>query len=677
MILDAAREAGIDINVPCGGQGRCGRCAVVVEQGNARRRSTLRLSAQDLQAGYALACQTVVEGDLVVFVPPQEEITRHLTTEKTAAKIAVPFAYDWRLDCSVHKYSIYIEPPTLADNTDDFARLQRELARQLNLQDVSAPLSVLRKLARVLREAEWRVTAVVERDEHGARLLDVEPGDNAYTLFGAAVDIGTTTVTVYLVDLVAGEVVEIAADYNAQIKRGEDVISRIIYASKRTNGTDGLAELQGMVVGTINRLLETCARRRHITTDEIYKVDIVGNSTMMHILLQVPPENIRLAPYTTTVNFPPPVAAHELGLKVNPQAMVESLPSVASFMGADITAGVLSSGMFDTDKLTLFLDIGTNGEMVLGTRDWLISCACSAGPAFEGAGVQFGMRATTGAIEEVWINGETFEPTIRVIGKNKPSGLCGSGLISLLAEMFITGVTDKAGHIVADTAGERPHVIQGSGNTGIPDVEGARRCAPDAQGADGPRRSMSETQDVEGARRCAPDAAPRGRTRQGEHGAEYVVVWGRESATGQDIVITQVDIDNLLRAKAAIYAGYQMLAQSVGVKLEDVEQILIGGSFGQHINVEKAIEIGLLPDLPWDRFQFLGNTAARGAYRALLKREAREQIEEIARKMTYLELAADNAFTDQFLAALFLPHTDMTQFPSVQKVLDREEKLAA
>ncbi len=598
----------------------------MVEQGNARRRSTLRLSAQDLHAGYALACQTVVEGDLVVFVPPQEEITRHLTSEKTAAKIAVPFAYDWHVDCRIHKHCLYIEPPSLADNTDDLARVQRELARQLRLENVSAPLNVVRKLARVLRQAEWRVTLVVEQDEHGARLLDVEPGDTSYTLYGAAVDIGTTTVTVYLVDLVSGEVIEIAADYNAQIKRGEDVISRIIYASKNTNGTRGLEELQSLVVGTINRLLETCARRRKISTDEIYKMSIVGNSTMMHILLQVPPENIRLAPYTTTVNFPPPVAAHELGVKANPQATVECLPSVASFMGSDITAGVLSSGMFDTDKLTLFLDIGTNGEMVLGTRDWLISCACSAGPAFEGAGVQFGMRATSAAIEEVWINSETFEPTIRVIGNLKPRGLCGSGLISLLAEMFITGVTDKAGHIVTRAPG---------------------------------------------------DAGKQSRTREGEHGAEYVVVWGSESGTGQDIVITQVDVDNLLRAKAAIYAGYQMLAQSVGVNLEDVEQILIGGSFGQHINVEKATEIGLLPDLPWDRFQFLGNTAARGAYHALLKREARQQIEEIARKMTYLELAADNAFTDQFLAALFLPHTDMTRFPSVAKVLAREEQIAA
>ncbi len=619
MILDAARDAGIDINVPCGGQGRCGRCAVVVESGNVRRRSTLRLSARDLEEGYALACQTVIEGDLVVFVPLQEEITRHLTTEKTAAKIAVPFAYDARVDQSVQKYFLEIERPSLTDNTDDWSRLQWELAQQRGVQAHTIPLAVLRKLAGVLRDANWRVTATVERVNGHSRLLDLAPGDTTDQLYGAAIDIGTTTVTVYLVDLISGEVIETAADYNGQIKRGEDVISRIVYAGK-----GGLGELQELVIATINRLIETCARRRKISTDDICKITIVGNSTMMHILLKLPPEHIRLAPYTTTANFPPRVEASELGLKANPRASVECLPSVASFVGADITAGVLSSGTFDTEKLTLFLDIGTNGEMVMGNRDWLISCACSAGPAFEGAGVQFGMRATTGAIEEVWINGETIEPTVRVIGarREKPRGLCGSGLISLLAEMFVTGVTDKAGHI----------------NSQLP---------------------------------ITNDPSPKSRTRQGEHGAEYVVVWGEDSATGRDIVITQVDVDNLLRAKAAIYAGYQMLAQSVGVNLADVEQILIGGSFGQYINVEKAIEIGLLPDLPWERFQFLGNTAARGAYMALLKNEARDKIEVIAKKMTYLELAADNAFTDQFMAALFLPHTDESQFPSVQKVMEK------
>ncbi|MBI5653250.1 MAG: DUF4445 domain-containing protein [Chloroflexi bacterium] len=504
--------------MPCGGQGRCGRCAVVVESGNARRRSTMRLSADDLQAGFALACQTVVEGDLEIFVPPQEEITRHLTSEKTAAKVSVPFEYDWRAHQSVQKYFVELEPPTLADNTDDLARLERELARQYDIRNLRAPLSILRTLARTLREAEWRVTVVIDRSEDQPRVIDILAGDQSYELYGAAVDIGTTTVTVYLVDLVSGEVVETAADYNGQIKRGEDVISRIIYASKDGGG---LLELQSLVATTINKLVERTALRRKIHPHDIYKMTIVGNSTMMHILLGLTPDPIRLTPYITTANHPPQVLASEINLNIHPQATVDSLPGVASFLGADITAGVLSSGVNDTDKVTLFLDIGTNGEMVFGTREWLVSCACSAGPAFEGAGVYHGMRATTGAIEEVWINSETKEPTLRVIGGGKPRGLCGSGLISLLAEMFITGVMDKAGNINLDL--------------------------------------------------------PNARTRKGEHGAEYVIAWVTESDTGEDIVITKPDVDNLLRAKAAIYAGYVMLAHSVGMTMADVEQMLIGG----------------------------------------------------------------------------------------------------
>jgi uncharacterized 2Fe-2S/4Fe-4S cluster protein (DUF4445 family) len=580
----------------------------------------MRLSAADLDAGYALACQTVVESDLEIFVPPQEEITRHLTTEKTAAKVSIPFEYDWRVHQTIAKYFVEIEPPSLADNTDDLARLERELARSYDLRDVYAPLSVLRTLARTVRDAEWRVTVVIDRGSGRPRIVDVLPGDQTLSLYGAAVDIGTTTVTVYLVDLFTGEVVETAADYNGQIKRGEDVISRIVFASKG----NGLVELQSLVVNTINKLVERVTLRRKtagsvgIKSHEICKMTIVGNSTMMHILLGLPPEQIRLTPYITTINHPPTVGAHELNLNIHPQAPVDCLPGVASFMGADITAGVLSSGTHDADRVTLFLDIGTNGEMVFGTREWLVSCACSAGPAFEGAGVYHGMRATTGAIEEVYINQKTYEPTYRVIGGGKPRGLCGSGLISLIAEMFITGVTDKAGNI----------------NLTVP--------------------------------------TPRVRT--GEHGAEYVIAWANESDTGEDIVITKPDVDNLLRAKAAIYAGYVTLARSVGMTLKDVEQMLIGGSFGQYLNIEKAIEIGLLPDLPWERFHFLGNTAARGAYMALLRRDARDEVAAIAKKMTYLELAADNAFNDQFMAALFLPHTDMTQFPSVEKVLEGQEE---
>jgi uncharacterized 2Fe-2S/4Fe-4S cluster protein (DUF4445 family) len=399
------------------------------------------------------------------------------------------------------------------------------------------------------------------------------------------------------------------AEYNGQIARGEDVISRIIYAGKN----NGHAELRRLVLDTINTLLETACKRAQTTPSHVVKATIAGNSTMIHLLLDLPADSIRLSPFITGVNHVPSLTAPETAINIHPEATVDCLPGVASYVGADITAGVLSSGLDDTEAITLFLDVGTNGETVLGNHEWLATVACSAGPAFEGAGMRHGMRATRGAIEEVWINNETLAPTYRVIGGGKPRGICGSGLIALLAEMFHTGVIDKSGNIKLDL--------------------------------------------------------PTDRVRTGEHGSEYVIVWGDDAYDGHDLVITHVDIDNLLRAKAAIYAGFTVLADSVGMPLETVEQVLIGGSFGKYINVEKAVEIGLLPDMPWDQFHFLGNTSVRGAYLALLDRNARERITAIAARMTYIELSADNTFYDAFTSALFLPHTDLTRFPTVQAAM--------
>jgi uncharacterized 2Fe-2S/4Fe-4S cluster protein (DUF4445 family) len=337
---------------------------------------------------------------------------------------------------------------------------------------------------------------------------------------------------------------------------------------------------------------------------------------MVHLFLGIPPESIRLAPYIPAVAQPPEYPARDLGLRIHPQATVDCLPGVASYVGADISAGVLATRLAQADRLTLFLDVGTNGEIVLGHGDWLITCACSAGPAFEGAGVVDGMRATDGAIEEVWIHSQSFEPTYRVIGGGPARGICGSGLISLLAELFVTGVMDRAGNVRLDAATPR--------------------------------------------------------VRSGAHGAEYVVAWPEETASGKAIVVTKVDVDNLMRAKAAIYAGFSVLASSVGVQLADVQSVLVAGAFGQYINVEKAIQIGLLPDLPWDRFQFLGNTSVQGAYLSLISRSARQEASAVARKMTYLELSADNTFYDAFTAALFLPHTEIARFPRVAEVWQRE-----
>jgi len=534
----------------------------------------------------------------------------------------------------------------MADQTDDWSRLRRAIAATHNVPELAADLPTLRRLGKTLRKHNWAVTAIIEMDtwhQPGTppRLIDLLPTEqdetgektstngkesppsslilppSSFRLWGAAVDIGTTTVSLYLVDLLTGEVCTKAAEYNGQIKRGEDVISRIIYAGKN----NGLDDLQTLVVETINELVERAARRAKIDPAGIYKMTVAGNSTMLHLLLGLPPDSIRLDPFVTTINHIPPVRANELGLNIHPQAGVDCLPGVASYVGADISAGVIGAQMCDRENLTLFLDVGTNGEMVLGDCQWLISCACSAGPAFEGGGVQDGMRATIGAIEEVWISSETHEPTYRVIPNPKleaqgqptpPRGICGSGLISLLAEMFITGVIDKRGN---------------------------------------------------------PALSSSNRVRQGEHGPEYVIAWGDETEHGKDIVLTKVDIDNLMRAKGAIYAGYTVLAQSVGIDdLAAIDQMLIGGAFGQYINVEKAIQIGLLPDLPWEKFEFLGNTSLRGALLALLNREYRQKIAEAAANMTYLELSADNTFYDAFTSALFLPHTDATQFPSVAEL---------
>jgi uncharacterized 2Fe-2S/4Fe-4S cluster protein (DUF4445 family) len=620
LLVDALPIAGVEVSQPCGGQGRCGRCIVQVTDGNIRRRSSLRLSQEDIAQGYALACQSVVEGNLLVVIPPQEKIARRLTTDRVAADVKVPDGYEFTWSQTIRRIELNLNPPSMDDQTDDWSRLQTALRIQANIEQVNCSIALLRRIGTILREGNWSVTAILDltgRDKGWpVRLLDLRPspGTEGEPLWAAAVDIGTTTVTVWLVDLVNGQVKAQTAEYNGQIARGEDVVSRIIYASKDS----GASEMQGLVISTINGLIELACKRVRAKPEQVVKVAVVGNSTMAHLLLRIPAASIRLSPFITSVNHPPRTTAAEIGLNICPEATVDCLPGVASYVGADITAGVLSSGVDVADDVTLFLDVGTNGEMVLGNRDWMVTCACSAGPAFEGAGVVDGMRATEGAIEEVWVNNETYKPTYRVIGGGKPRGVCGSGLISLLSEMFLTGVLDRAGNV----------------NTDLPTK----------------------------------------RVRQGEHGGEYVIAWGAESEHGRDIVVTHVDIDNLLRAKAAIYAGYTVLADQVGVSLTDVNKMLIGGSFGKYINVEKAVQIGLLPDMPWERFEFLGNTAVRGAYYALLSQQSRDRVAEIARRMTYIELSADNTFYEAFMSAMFLPHTDIKRFPTVEAALSKDGK---
>jgi len=613
LLDEAIRQAGIEPYVPCGGQGRCGRCLIRIEKGEVWRRPNARLTARQIAQGWALSCQTEVRGDATAFLPP-EEVEKALSG---AAKVVEPRRARPPRDPVISHHLVQLAPPTLQDSAADLERLRRQLADASGIRNLDVDLPAARGLDRTLREGKWQATAVVEHALRGgrSRLVAVRPHDAAGTSLGAAVDIGTTTVAVALLDLRSGRIIDTATGFNRQIACGEDVISRIVYSQRG----DGQEHLQRLARETVNDLLGRLCQQHKLESTHIDSVVVAGNTTMTHLFLGLNPRSIREEPYAPVATSFPTVRAPDVDLDVNPGASVYCVPAVAAYVGGDVTAGILSAGLHRRRELTLFMDVGTNGELVLGTSDWLVACACSAGPAFEGAGVQCGMPATPGAIEDVTINQRTLAPTLRVIGGGTPRGVCGSGMIAALGEMFVTGIVDKAGRFSKSTARGK-----GNGHSRIVDTD---------------------------------------------HGPAYVLAWGPESATGEDILLTEVDVSNLVHTKGAIYAGLAVMLRALNIEAGDIQAVLIGGGFGQHINVEKSILIGLLPDLPWDRFRFLGNTSALGASRVLVSRRARRQVEEIAAKVTYLELVADNSFMNEFTSTLFLPHTDIDAFPSVKETV--------
>src|SRR5450830_1369692 len=443
-LLDAAILCELDVPSPCAGQGRCGRCRVRVMSGEVERRSNAGLATAEILGGWAVACQTYARGSAEIEVPERRRETVRPQGHALGEPESLPVTCDWRQDPAVRTFELDIEPPSLADNTNDFDRLRRALAQHL-------------------RKANWKVSVTLEMHDgvYGAylppRLIRIYPGAVSHASMGVAVDLGTTSVVVYLLDFATGRVVDSASAYNKQIACGEDVISRIIYTKRKR----GLEHLQNLAVETINDLLAELQQRNRIKLYEIHEVAVAGNTTMTHLLLCLDPQYLRAEPYIPTLSAAPKLVAGELGLHANMLARVHVMPSVGSYVGGDITAGVISSGMFATDKLTLFIDIGTNGEMVLGTKDWLLSCACSAGPAFEGGGAGHGMRASAGAIEDVFIADDTLEPTFRTIDDAAAVGICGSGLIDLLGELFVTGLVDKSGHLDRGAPTDRIRVRDG------------------------------------------------------------------------------------------------------------------------------------------------------------------------------------------------------------------------
>ena len=618
-LLEAADMGGVHINNLCGGQGVCGQCKVKIINGTVDKdlKSIPLLSLDEIQQGYVLACQTPVRDNLEVEIPLEARLEgEQILMEGETLTFSIPEEIERpaQEEAGVSFYSpltmkmhLKLPFPTLEDNLSDLERIYREIQRKANVADPEIELHKIRGLARILRKNEMRITVTLGRKNSKFKIIQIEGGDTLKRNFGIALDIGTTTVVAQLVDMNSKEILGTKASHNRQSRYGEDVISRIVYACHR----NGMEPLNKAVIENIGDLVKSLAREKGVDLNEITAAMAAGNTTMTHLLLGMEPCFIRTEPYIPTATSFPVMKASEVWIPINPDGLFVCMPCVSSYVGGDITAGVLASGMGDSSRLSMLMDFGTNGEIVLGNNEWLVCCSASVGPAFEGGGLKCGMRATKGAIQTVWIsNGDVHYNTI---GDGKPRGICGSGVIDIMSELF------KNKWIQPD----------GKFNT----------------------------------------EKDNSRIRQTEEGKEFVVVWADESEGGNDIAITECDIGNLIKSKAAVFAAATVLAKSVGVDFKDINQIFIAGGFGNYLNVEKAILIGLLPDLPPGRFRFIGNSSLAGARIALLSNHAFEKAQEIAKRMTYFELSVNPDFMNEFIAALFLPHTNQNLFPSLRGLI--------
>ena len=610
-ILDAARKANLPLKVTCGAKGTCGDCVIRVLSGTYQSKHSAALSEELIRQGYALACQTEVNDNLTIQLPQFQELSIKIVSGSEffeEHKNNISGIYE--INPVVKSISLRIAPPTLEDNYSDLKRLEREFRKKLATEDLNCEYSVLRKLAHVVREEKGEITIVVFRSGQSWTIIDVKEAKAAKNIYGLACDIGTTTVVLYLVELTSGKILSTASSYNQQLKCGEDIISRINYAQK----PDRLQELHNLIVMTVNNLIDKATRSAKISTADIYSASVSGNTTMIHLFLNLEPRYIREEPYVPTFNQVPIILSRDLGLKMNYEGKIYCGPAVGSYVGSDITAGLLCTPLVrDSKKISLFIDAGTNGELVVGNSDWLMTCACSAGPAFEGSGIKCGMPATEGAIEQLKIknNGEL---EYKVINGSKPKGLCGSGLVDLLAELFVHGYIDRHGKFNVQKA--------------------------------------------------------KARLVEDETGIGFLIEKGNNSYWGKDLIITEKDISNLIRTKGAVFSACSLLLKNAGLTFDKIDAFYIAGGFGQHLNIENSIRIGLLPDLERNKFHYIGNSSLLGAYLILLSDKNREMVNEISKKMTYIELNTEPSYMNEYTGALFLPHTEMELFPSVKQILN-------
>jgi uncharacterized 2Fe-2S/4Fe-4S cluster protein (DUF4445 family) len=604
-LLEAAQKADVYINASCSGKGACGKCKLILQSGTITGEETALLTDNEKEKGYILACQSMVHENITVKIPEE-------TIEKKLKAAGMGKAATQKLMGLVDKIEpilenilLQLDLPSLDDAVSDLDRLRRGLKKAgYDISRMSTNIRVMRRLAESIRNDHFKVIASVLWKKCSSEIVAVLPVQEVKKSLGCAIDLGTTSIVVYMVDMEDGAVLSAASGHNSQAACGDDVINRIICAEK-----DGVNKLKKMALSTINNLVKEAIDSIHADHRQIENIVISGNTTMTHLVLGIEARYIRREPYIPTVTEFPILKAEEIGIKAAAHAGVFVMPGPAGYVGGDIVSGVLYTGFHQHKDLTLFIDIGTNGEIVFGNNEFLITAACSAGPAFEGGGIRWGMRAEDGAIEKIELDPVTFEPKYLTV-ENKPArGICGTGMIDLLSELLLKKVIDQNGKFIVET--------------------------------DHPRYTLFN----------------------GE--PSFILEFAENTGLDENIIFTQSDIRSLTLSKAAIYAGFNILLEQVGMDFSAVQQMIITGGFGQFLDIEKAVTIGLLPDIAREKFHYMGNSSIAGAYMALLSNTFRQQAAAISNAMTYLDFSTHTKFMEEFTRAQFLPHTDKNLFPSV------------
>lgn len=609
-LLEAAGKAGITINSICGGDGICGRCKMIVKKGKVRGDVSMLLTREEIRRGMVLACQTYPDSDLVVEIPEETYAREKIAIDKDAQRFrAISPGVETReflKQTLVTKVFLKLQHPTLDDNLADWQRIERMLEKSAGIRTMQAGLKIMRGLPQTLRRNGFAITALLGRRSGVCEIMDIESGDTSDVNYMAAIDVGTSTIVAHLLNATELSTVDAEACFNSQSIYGREVTARIISSEKR-----GYEHLQEALVGDINRLVLTLAQRNNVSLRNINAVICSGNTVMMHLLLGLPANNIRRNPFIAASLQPPPFRAAEVGIQINPRGLLFSVPGISAWVGGDLTAGILATGMQEYDGIAMLMDIGTNGEIILGNKDWLMACSASTGPALEGASVECGMMAEQGAIERIYI--EDGRIRWKVIGNVAPAGFCGSGIIDLIAVMLDLKIINRAGRF----------------------IEG---CSPALTFENGL--------------------------------GKFVIVEKEDTLRGKPVFIEQDDIDNVMTAKAAIFAAAKTLLDRLQLKFTDVDKLFIAGGFGSYINLENAVKIGLLPEMPLSKVQFVGNTSIWGATIAAFSEEAYMLLRDIRKKTTYYDLLGSHDYVDQFTQAMFLPHTNIELFPSALAEVD-------